>query len=104
MADKSVADVLNEAADIVARGWCQGNYFSKGACCVIGALTKACIGSSDPLECDQHLWRVEHSPEAELVSRAAGVSRECLASWNDEDDRTPAEVIAALREAAVLAR
>ena len=99
---KTAKEVLLTAADIVEKGWTQGvfatNAFGKGvpvespeACsfCVLGALDKAAetgIGEMAWREAEKALFRTVRSPS--------------LPAWNDAPERTQAEVVAALREAA----
>lgn len=96
--DHQVSKVLNDAADIIAaNGLCKGAFgWSRrdGKRCALGAISDA----------------AEFAAEfAYLVERlAVNVLREVIGDevgkWNDAKSRTAAEVVAALREAAQLAR
>ena len=96
-----VADILDRAADLIEPEgrWVQGNLFrlagGKEICwCAYGAILHT---------------RSAHSEEAaELIERdlpktSPGGLRP-IAAWNDAPERTQAEVVAKLREAANLAR
>lgn len=103
---KTVAEVLTEAADLCERGWCQdafamdsdGQEVSSGdpsACrfCAHGAVNRA-----------SNAWPVAH----EAISCLAYLLKESslpevVMTWNDDEARTQAEVVAKLREAAALA-
>lgn len=97
----AVADVLNGAADLIERdGWCQNQYRSvDGGRC----LTRALADALDlPLN-GPALW--QHNPlylDAEAVLQHV-TGRWTIVGFNDEPGRTKAEVVAAIRAAAVQA-
>lgn len=105
LAVPKASDILEKAAEIVGAGWTQGSFSSKerSCFCVRGALSVAArarnltLGHppSEMLLCEVILGtRPKNYP-------AAGSS---LVTWNDAPDRTQAEVVAKLREAAALAQ
>jgi hypothetical protein len=106
---KSVADVLQRAADLIARpgAWTQGE-FARGktgrpvktrdcavCLCVIGAIDVA-SGARPGTEANDDALRV--------LAWEVGCSLWDIAVWNDEPERTQEEVVAKLKEAATLAR
>jgi hypothetical protein len=104
-----VADVLERAADLIETvGHCKRrqwefispDYSTPVAYCAVGAITTA----SDGLIANQGAI---HVLKAEIYGpRKPGdwTFRESIPRWNDDDDRTPAEVIDMLRQAAKTAR
>lgn len=108
---RSVSDVLTRAADIVERGWCQGVY-SRGAECV---CAKGSIMRAADVPHLSPMWDpLPSHDDVSLVARAKAYlvalmpppldPEECpIAAWNDALERTQAEVVAKLREAAALA-
>jgi hypothetical protein len=87
------ADVLHRAADLLEEfGHCKGALGSKerGEFCVMGALTEARrdLGVRDGLG-------MGYTPLADAIGRDV-----FLHIWNNHPDRTKAEVVAKLREAA----
>jgi hypothetical protein len=95
------AAVLDRAADIIERnGHCKGFYYdasvdlSPAECpvCPLGALALA-MGATNP-----KTDRAFGSPAEIALERYLDIVS--VADWNDAPDRTPAEVIAALRGAA----
>jgi hypothetical protein len=99
-----VAADLRAAADVLERdGWTQGTYSRTDGChCVAGAVYAA-ICCPDPCEAsDAEYHRVDEA----LTGLARFLGRSTLAvegvaiAWNDDPERTAAEVIAALRAAA----
>jgi hypothetical protein len=109
----SVSGVLDKAAEIVQRGWCQGNLavaadgrqaaalsrpdMSRPAVahCTVGAVYAACdllTGRDDAL-----LRAAFHALDVQI-----GVEE--TADWNDAPERTQSEVVSALRAAAASAR
>lgn len=113
-AAKSVADILNAAADLIEPEgrWTQGTlsrdesgcevfdpWDSRAACwCVAGAMQRA-AGI-------RHEYHAEHWREYDAARHLLGkvVDRYSIAHWNDGYSRTQAEVVAALRAAAEKAR
>ena len=105
---KSVADVLDAAADLLTPegAWTQGalakaadgEWVDSGlspaaSCwCLLGAVER---GGGNPV------W----SAARRVIATALGVDeREGIPTWNDAPERTQPEVVAKLREAAALAR
>jgi arginine/ornithine N-succinyltransferase beta subunit len=88
-----VADDLRAAADVLERdGWTQRNYVDRGGCrCMIGALAAATRE-------DLRTWNTVRVDAGRKAMR--DFLHQNLASWNDAEGRTAAEVTAALREAA----
>lgn len=85
---KSVSETLTAAAELIERdGWCQ--YVStnnEGRRCAVGAINVA--AGRDYSNSSYALWAMrQHIGES-------------VAQWNDAPERTQAEVVAALREAA----
>lgn len=85
--EKSVADVLNDAADIVERGWCQGVYIRGDSCCTTYAI-----------------WAALGDPTNKAFDALSALVGGNIIEWNDAPKRTQAEVVAKLREASALAR
>lgn len=112
MTEKSVADVLSEAADLIEPegAWTQGasardlhgqsteTLGDQARCfCVIGAISKISGKTT---------W-YKSSPQGffdSLVPEHWNNDLCAAAVWNDATERTQAEVVAKLREAAALAR
>ena len=94
----AVADVLNGAADLLEReGWWQGDYRGpNGETCVDGALVRA-VGQQPGgiMEGDVGL---SYLAAVKVLRHHLG--REFVSAWNDDPQRTKAEVVAALRAAA----
>jgi hypothetical protein len=90
----SVADVLERAADLIEPegAWTQGDYVGpNGRCwCVLGAIKRAGHFHNDI------------NPAALALKDVVG--KTWLHEWNDAPERTQAEVVAKLREAATLSR
>lgn len=87
MAAADPRDVCARAADLVERGWMQGDYWNAHGtrCCLVGALDEA---AKDDRVFDE---------ACRLVRTIIGSE---LDAWNDTPGRTQAEVVAALRQAA----
>lgn len=94
------ADILDRAADVIERnGWYQDFYFDLGTdlpptecpVCLLGAISIA-MGNRSPKT------EVFGSPAEIAMERYLGVV--AVADWNDDANRTVAEVLAALRGAA----
>ena len=88
--ERTVADVLREAARIIEEfGWWQsGNPDRSYGHCAMTAVSQA--SNDDDALSSQALY---------VLRRSLGLGR-WPDAWNDEPDRTEAEVIAALRNAA----
>lgn len=98
MADNlAIAAKLDEARALIERpyGWARNDYEVNGAYCTIGAIRK--VTSGDPSTWSEDSGCIEH-----FMRRSIG--RCWLDVWNDEPERTQAEVIEAFRKAAELAR
>lgn len=88
-----ISAVLNEAAEAIEReGWGQGEYRNPrtGCLCALGAIRVA-----TGVDQDQERIRDYFKAVDALVKHVGDV-----VVWNDETDRTQAEVVAKLREAA----
>ena len=98
MSELSVADVLERAADLIEPEgkWTQGKYGSHDSCmCAKGAIYH--VGAWDE--------RADEALEAVYaILPSTGIISDRLVAWNDAPERTQAEVVAKLREAAALAR
>jgi len=107
MTDLTIADVLERAADLIEPEgkWTQGESartadgqvvfapHKDAVCwCLYGAIAQ--VGGAN---CD-------FNSTTYLASRFIEKGEETLAAWNDAPERTQAEVVAKLREAAALAR
>lgn len=97
-----VAELLERAAEQVAKGWCQGH----GAEDARGYSTRTdspsairwcAIGAID-------LHGVYPEVEQARQALCAVIGESSVAIWNDRAGRTQAEVVAALRQAAERAR
>jgi isopropylmalate/homocitrate/citramalate synthase len=103
----SVADVLSKAADLIEPegAWIQGD-FAKNAAGENTGLTEF----RGPAVCWCTYGAIEQVTDDEEVMVAAEVflakmlKGTSIAEWNDARNRTQAEVVAKLREAATLAR
>ena len=101
MTRERIVKVLQHARSLVAAGWCQGDYNRRliidddnttEQFCLVGAMHRAgdvmdLLYLSDCYKAVHHsLWPLMpcESSEGELIN------------WNDEDDRTQAEVLAVL--------
>lgn len=96
--EKSVAQVLREAAAIVERGWRQG-AFGVGTDCVCAseAIRRAAYGE----ECEHTISSPMGIPAWKFF--ADHIGEPFVAEWNDRPRRTQAEVVAKLLEAADVA-
>jgi hypothetical protein len=113
----TVADVLERAADLIEPegAWIQRNYYSRqdgkwchgwrdaDCFCLVGALTAAARVHTPST--------VEKGPIADTIKSVLPVEslrddkgREGIFVWNDAPERTQAEVVSKLREAAAKAR
>lgn len=98
----NVADVLDAAADLIAPegAWGQGGYQPRKGCfCILGALAKASGHSPENI----WLYPVSNSARS-AIADAIGTDISGIVNWNDAPERTQAEVVVKLREAAALAR
>lgn len=95
------AAILDEAANVIEwNGWTQGFYYDASVdlppaecpVCPIGAIGLA-MGATNP-----KTDRAFGSPAEIALERYLGIA--AVIDWNDDPDRTAAEVIAALRGAA----
>lgn len=93
-AEQSVADILDKAADLIEPegAWMQGDYGGHhlGCYCALGAI-RAVGGYAHDI-----------NPAAYILQQV--VPAKFAHEWNDAPERTQAEVVAKLREAAKLAR
>jgi hypothetical protein len=93
--------VLLDAADLVARGWCQGHDAETASGAVVDALhtdaVRWCLYASVRMAVRGNEGAYD---QAARVLRA---DRGPLWNWNDAPERTQADVVAALREAATRA-
>lgn len=91
-----IAAKLDEARALIeARGWCQGDYEHNGGFCVIGAIRKVTSGAP-------FTWSDESGALERFMRGTLGLC--WLDVWNDDRDRTQADVVEAFRKAAELAR
>lgn len=109
MGERSIADVLDAAADLIepAGRWTQGAYARN----IHGDdIVDDDDGSLVPREavCFCVYGAVAFVEDQPIAESAAGAFLEMLGvqavGWNDAPERTQAEVVAKLREAATLAR
>lgn len=98
----SPAAVLLTASEIIGRGWTQGAWARDrhGAKVSGASLTAVCWCAGDAI----FTAAKQLNGDLKLVGAACKVLRQhigCdIASWNDAPERTQAEVVAALRDAA----
>lgn len=110
---EAIAQKLEEACALIEKGWCQGGYTNAtslsgalegepfASCCSIGAIGIA-----------KHAFPDERMPEMAYLHRAIFGGQQPgeygygddIADWNDAPERTQAEVVAAFKKAAKLAR
>ncbi|MFB6396180.1 DUF6197 family protein [Polymorphospora lycopeni] len=115
--DTTPADLLRGAALYIERhGWNQGAFFQLptrhrlAPACAMGALRIAATGTTDSIILDDVFTQVlaaqailanhlepdyDHTTDLE-----ADLNFEVISDWNDDGDRTAAEVVTALRDAA----
>src|SRR5215510_9152762 len=104
MTENDTSQILRDAAEIVARGWCQGawaqdkNDESVAPCsddavkwCAIGALILAVRSQPCP------------DIAGALTALGRAIRMASASQWNDNPKRTQAQVVNALRRAARLA-
>ncbi len=111
MTDKPVSQVLSEAADLLEKpgAWTQGAYArGKSGRKVSTRKTAVCfcaVGAIDAVIGKPTIGIEGHWEALRMVTFAAIGTREAnVAEWNDEPGRTQAEVVAAFRRAAALAK
>ena len=94
----AVADVLTQAADLIERdGWCQRAFRGdNGEHCASDALMRA----SGMAPGDTGSWEQKAMFDAACQYVYPHTGGWGIPSWNDEPQRTQAEVVAALRAAA----
>lgn len=88
---KRISDILDEAAGLIEGPGAWGRGSRRSSPCLIEALAKVWGGGYDSK------WVDALKP----LRRVVGSD---VASWNDHPDRTQEEAVAALRQAAELAR
>jgi hypothetical protein len=95
MGELSVADVLNRAADLIEPEgkWGKGAWELDGCLCAEGAIAKAAD--------IKRFIDVDRSPAGKFFEQFVGGD---IVQFNDAPERTQAEVVAKLREAATLAQ
>lgn len=98
----TIADVLERAADLIEPegAWTQGRFGSRaaGCYCAYGAMIEAYRDFGEP---NSGLYSNLYTSATRCLEDAIGGR---VAAFNDAPDRTQAEVVAKLREAAALAR
>lgn len=107
MTDLTVADVLDRAADLLTPegAWTQGAFGrdANGEPCGLSQLERAVcyclVGATDAAASDD----LNLSCAADDALSAL-LGERSVSTWNDAPERTQAEVVAKLREAADLAR
>lgn len=103
MSAQTAAD-LRAAADILERdGWRQGDYGTISGCkCAYGALHYVASGGATTDEPDDYdqLGRADSAAQALATHLGLDGGYPRIPDWNDQQGRTSAEVIAALRSAA----
>lgn len=109
MADLTVVEVLEGAADLIASGWtkealarnAEGKTVEPedddATCwCLMGATDRAAADGGSP-------WQVAYQAR-DIFRQSMGGELFCIPDWNDAPERTQDEVVAKLREAAAIAR
>lgn len=98
----NTSEILAKAADLIEeRGHWKGWYCGpNGELCARGAMYIA-AGVVPPMEPDQ-AWEgdADHDQVDAATKRLDGRVGSLTERWNDAEERTPAEVVTALREAA----
>jgi hypothetical protein len=87
--DEETRNVLRVAKERIAKGWCQGNFIVEGSYCILGALGWFGTGG-------------RHDEAIRILAGLIGKSAEPKSGlwlWNDDPDRTQAEVVALLDRA-----
>lgn len=107
----TVAEVLKAAREIVAKpdGWHKGTWsFDGGTCfCSLGAISHVCAPDVPPGDYwfDGDADEVGHLAASVLCEAEglAGIYCDSVPEWNDDEDRTQPEVVAAFDKAIALA-
>lgn len=88
-------EILFKAADLIEPEgrWLQDNFADGGGFCAAGAIFYASSGISDRRNAD-----IARDVFRKIIRRGN------IGHWNDAKGRTQAEVVAALRQAALLAK
>lgn len=105
VSEQSVADVLRRAADLIEPEgrWCQGAGARDGAGKVVGSFTPIATCWCTITAISKVAGREDNvASDARTVVRKM-LNTKYLGDWNDAPERTQAEVVAALRSAALLA-
>lgn len=84
------AKVLMSAKTKIEKGWCQGYLKRRGCYCTYGAIIYSTVSN-------------KASQQAIKAFLEANKIRDCITTWNDNQDRTQAEVLAAFDKAIELA-
>lgn len=110
------ADILDRAAEVIERnGWHQGDYFNRDqegaginpadcAVCTRGAINIVATGGNPVNDYDVNGVAAAEALDLFLWDTFEAEGRYGIAPWNDAPERTAAEVIAVLREAAAAER
>lgn len=102
---EEVADVLERAADLIAKpgAWTQGYYgLTDSGAYADTPRDAVCFCALGAIKAAQHA--VEFDAEIDDAERFFRNFNGSITSWNDAPERTQAEVVAALRQAATAAR
>lgn len=92
-------DALLRAADLIEeRGWCQNHSAidAAGVECVYPEAVAFCAGGAINYVADIETYYTA----CDLLDKAVGMGDLGYITWNDDPERTKAEVVARLREAA----
>lgn len=121
-ADFTVADKLDEARALIEKGWCQGPFNDREqrdtpTCfCALGAIAEVHGHRIGEMELGEGVPNFSRIKAASVFRKTLGVRGylgtvrrrgrrpSTVAAWNDAPERTQAEVIAAFKRAAELAR
>jgi hypothetical protein len=103
MATLSVADVLDKAADLIEPegAWTQ-EYMARDADGYLASVRSEKAVRFCAMGAIRRVNRVGEDAALSFLKLAIG--KDNVARWNDSIDRTQAEVVAALRQAATLSR
>ena len=96
---------LLEAARIVEKGWCQNETHIDDKFCVMGALAEVTDGGFFRGPCENRFMSAIDAVAGllDLGPQTVFHSQHPLADWNDAPERTKAEVVKALQDAAMKA-